>query len=70
MFNLIYKKLKEFWRRTMFYFRCHLYNRLFKKSLKNKECLKAARRSDQNGNYDIDGVSFDGSHTFVTGKII
>ena len=70
MIAFILLKLNEFWRRIAFYLRCHLYNRLFKKSLKDKESLQAARRSDQNGNYDIDGVSFDGDHIFVNGKII
>ncbi len=69
MINFIFLKLKELWQRTVFYLRCHLCNRLFSKSLKNKDCLQAARRSDQNGNYDIDGVSFDGNHTFVNGKL-
>lgn len=69
MLSFIFLKIKEFWQRTVFYLRSHLCNRLLSKTLKNKECLKVARRSDQNGNYDMDGVSFDGNHTFVSGKL-
>ena len=69
MMNFIFLKVREFWQRIVFYLRFHLYSRLFTKSLKNRNCLKAARRSDQNGNYDIDGVSFDGNHNFVSGKL-
>jgi hypothetical protein len=69
MVNFISLKVKEFWQRFVFYLRSYSCNRLFTKSLKNKDSLRVARRSDQNGNYDIDGVSFDGNHTFVNGKL-
>jgi hypothetical protein len=68
MLNFIHLKFKDFWRKTIFCVRSHLHSRLCKKSLKNKEGLKVARSSDQIGNYDIDGVSFDGNHIFVSGK--
>ena len=66
----IFLKIKEFWKKFIFYVRCHIYNRLFEKSLKNKECLQVARKSDFKGNYDIDGVSFDGNHIYVNGKLV
>lgn len=34
----------------------------------NRQILKVARHSDLNGNYDLDGVSFDGREISVSGK--
>lgn len=65
----IISTIQRFWKKTVFFVRCHVYNRLFEKAQNNKECLKLARKSDQNGNYDIDGVSFDGDRIYVNGKI-
>lgn len=34
----------------------------------SKEGLRKARKQDMAGNYDIDGVSFDGEHLYMSGR--
>ncbi len=66
----IFYKLKEFWLKSLFYIRCRIHNLLFNRSLKSKDCLNLARRSDVSGNYDLDGASFDGNQIYINGKLI
>lgn len=57
---------------VLYYFRYFISGSFVKKSFKEFkqiESLKKARRSDTKGNYDIDGVSFDGDHIYVSGRI-
>jgi hypothetical protein len=61
----LFYNLSFYWKKFTFFVQC----RLLKNPFKDKQCLKVARKSDQTGNYDIDGVSFDGDHIHVGGKV-
>jgi hypothetical protein len=64
-----FTKIVNLWNQIIFYIRRQFFKGFFKKSLKNRECLTMARRSDFTGNYDIDGASFDGRYNHISGFI-